>query len=89
MREGEAWPSSAWGKDGLVMVSAASKWPENLRQPSLASFLAFDPHPLSLKAADGFLRRALKSSLKFDKQFLDDLSQYVKRLKASGKEDAT
>lgn len=74
---GERWPDAAWKVDGRLAASKASSWPITTPGSHLASFLAHESKPLSLKAAAGFLARLEHSKLHRDERFLTDLQRYV------------
>jgi DNA (cytosine-5)-methyltransferase 1 len=75
------WPRAAWGAQGKASSSNASAWP--IRQPyqHLAEFLQFPTRPLSTRAAEGFLRRARMSSLKFPPGLLEAVARHIDRAK--------
>lgn len=72
------WPRAAWGQGDRFEVDV-SEWPVRWRQRSLSEFLRYERHPLSLRAAKGFLGRARNSRLRFEAGFLDALDAYVCR----------
>jgi len=60
-----SWPGAAWGDStGAYMVECVTTWPKALSYQPLSEFLSFDLHPLSHRAASGFLSRTYKGSLK-------------------------
>ena len=77
MREGDRWPLAATGHSGSRCSVDVGDWPVRYKQRPLHSFLRDQDAPLSLKAAEGFLRRALASRLRFEEGFLEDLEEYV------------
>lgn len=62
---GSPWPKAAWGSDGLVYTAEASMWPVRRRYQHLSEFLRYPTVPLSLRALQGFLSRARRSTLRF------------------------
>jgi DNA (cytosine-5)-methyltransferase 1 len=75
------YPSAAWGYKGRRRRSEASEWPVLVEQQHLATFLKYPTKPLSKKAADGFRSRLIRSSLRYDPQFLDDLTRHAETAK--------
>jgi DNA (cytosine-5)-methyltransferase 1 len=73
-----SYPSAAWGHKGQRRRSSVSEWPIHNQQQHLAAFLEYRPKPLSKKATDGFRSRLIDSSLRYEKQFLDDLTHHAK-----------
>jgi DNA (cytosine-5)-methyltransferase 1 len=73
------WPNAAWGLAGQRWTANVSEQPLNKGNPSLARFASRDWHPLSHRAAKGFLGRAQASSLNFATGFLDRIESYVRR----------
>lgn len=71
------WPKAAWGIDGVVRRADVSPWPVRYDYHGLAEFLDYDPAPLSLRAATGFLSRARESRLRFPQGFLDAIERHV------------
>lgn len=71
------WGTAGWGEKGRRTTVLRSMWPAAEPVPHLADFLSETPHPLSLRAASGFLRRASAARLKFAEGFLDSLRTYV------------
>jgi DNA (cytosine-5)-methyltransferase 1 len=60
-----SWPTAAWGDaTGAYAVGGVTTWPEALSYRPLSKFLSFDLHPLSHRAASGFLGRTYKGNLK-------------------------
>jgi len=72
-----SYPSAAWGHNGTRRRSAASEWPVRQEQQHLAAFLKYWTKPLSKKATDGFRSRLISSSLRYETQFLDDLTHHA------------
>ena len=57
LQPGDAWPTAAWGRDGVAHRAAVGQWPARRPYRHLEGFLR-DPAPLSQRATAGFLRRA-------------------------------
>lgn len=76
--EGAAWPTAAWGHNGMVFQTNVTQWPLRKRYRHLESFVK-DPSPLSQRATAGFLRRAENSKLRFVDGFLDDVRAHLER----------
>lgn len=79
---GMKWPDAAWGEAGLAWKVDRSAYPLRTPRASLPDFLRYEPQPLSLRATDGFLRRARQGSLRFADGFLDDLAKHADNLRA-------
>jgi DNA (cytosine-5)-methyltransferase 1 len=77
LQPGDAWPSAAWGRDGVAYGAEIGQWPTLRPYQHLEGFLR-DPAPLSQRATAGFLRRAEASSLRFAAGFLDDVRDHLK-----------
>lgn len=71
LRQGDPWPSAAWGYGGKAFRANVSTWPVRLPPQHLAGFLRFPPLPLSARACDGFLSRASRSQLRFPPGLLE------------------
>jgi DNA (cytosine-5)-methyltransferase 1 len=80
LSRGVAWPYAAWGRRGRVHAVSVSMWPVRRRAPHLAEFVKHPLAPLSVRAAAGFLSRALVSGLRFEDGFLDAVREHVRRL---------
>jgi DNA (cytosine-5)-methyltransferase 1 len=78
---GSPWPKAAWGAGGRVCRAELSLWPVSMPQPHLADFLSYEVAPLSARATDGFLRRALASRLRFVPGFLDDVAAHLETVR--------
>jgi DNA (cytosine-5)-methyltransferase 1 len=72
-----SFPSAAWGYKGRRRRSTASEWPVRKEQKHLAAFLQYEAKPLSKKATEGFRSRLINSSLRYEEQFLDDLTYHA------------
>jgi DNA (cytosine-5)-methyltransferase 1 len=77
---GVAWPKAAWGHKGKVYAVECSMWPVRRPSPRISEFLAYPLKDLSLRAAQGFLSRALVGHLRFQDGFLDDVRSHIDRL---------
>lgn len=78
---GNAWPKAAWGARGRSFGAQVSVWPTRDPYRHLADFLDYGVAPLSARATEGFLRRALESRLKFVPGFLDDVAAHLERVR--------
>ncbi len=74
-------PFAAWGERGRIHESSASAWPVRSSYQGIRRFLAHPTIPLSIRAADGFHKRAVESCLRFEDDFLDELGAYVHDLR--------
>lgn len=77
------WPDAAWGHQGSRRMSRVSAWPVAVPRQTIIPFLRYRTHPLSLRATEGFLRRARKSSLRFEKGFLEDVAHHAERMRTA------
>lgn len=81
--EGRAWPTNAWNVgSGRYTDSTVSEWPKHLKRKSLASFLKYEPKPLSARATAGFLARTDRAQLNFPKGFLSAVKRHLDRVSA-------
>lgn len=76
----ESWPRAAWGHNGQVYEVESSMWPLEGSPVPLLDFLKYDPLPLSLRAAAGFLGRAKASRLRFVDGFLNAIERHVAKM---------
>lgn len=74
------WPCAAWGMNGVRASSNVSEWPVRVEAAHLSSFLEYEVTPLSKKATSGFRSRLIKSSLKYEEAFKDDLAHHVENV---------
>lgn len=76
---GPKWPRrAAWADhDGIVHGADVGPWPVWRPRPSLTEFLDHPGKPLSARAANGFLSRTRKGSLRFPPGFLVELENYA------------
>jgi DNA (cytosine-5)-methyltransferase 1 len=65
---------------GVRACSDVSEWPIRAKAAHLSGFLEYDVAPLSKKATSGFLSRLVKSSLKYEEAFEDDLAHHVENI---------
>jgi DNA (cytosine-5)-methyltransferase 1 len=77
----EAWPKAAWGAKGQAFRVQRSLWPVREPYQHLADFLSYPGNPLSARATAGFLKRAMMSSLHFQKGFLKDVRTHAIRMR--------
>lgn len=80
--EDGSWPTAAWGRQGERRRAAVSEWPVAEPGHHLASFLSRPVLPLSRKAADGFLARMVRSTLRYEPAFRADLERHVESTEA-------
>lgn len=83
LHPGDSWPRAARGVGpGNRAVSVdLSSWPVSDRYEHLAEFLGHPLIPLSIRAAEGFLGRAERSSLRFPAGLLDAIRHHVASMK--------
>lgn len=74
-----SWTRAAWGYKGKVYSADVSMWPVRWPRQHLSDFLQFPLVPLSVRAADGFLRRAKLSTLSFEPGFLAAVANHVEQ----------
>jgi len=77
---GGRWPIAAWGEGKRAFAVNLSLWPMALPRLHLAEFLDHPLHPLSIRAAQGFLARTDRSSLRFPEGFLDAVRRHLKAM---------
>ncbi len=76
LKPGSAWPTAAWGRDGVAHRAPVSTWPVQAPYESLEDFVV-EVKPLSARATAGFLKRARLSTLRFVPGFLDDVEKHL------------
>ncbi|WP_244277479.1 hypothetical protein, partial [Geodermatophilus obscurus] len=76
LQPGGAWPTAAWGQDGVAHRAPVSTWPVRAPYESLDGFLD-ECKPLSARATAGFLKRARSGNLRFVPGFLDDVEKHL------------
>lgn len=76
---GTKWPRrGAWSDlDGVVHAADVGPWPVWQPRESLIDFLQYRGKPLSARAANGFLRRTQKGTLRFPPGFIAELTAYA------------
>jgi DNA (cytosine-5)-methyltransferase 1 len=72
------WPNSAFGYNGQVWEVVGDFGPSN--RVSLSEYLNYPLKPLSYRAVNGFINRALKGNLRYPEGFIDALIRYSKSL---------
>ncbi|WP_353980683.1 DNA (cytosine-5-)-methyltransferase [Salinicola endophyticus] len=78
LRPGSRWPDAAYGANGQIWEFKASHWPVQRTYQHLTDVLTPEVlSPLSHRASAGFLKRALRSSLRFNSDFLSDVKEHV------------
>jgi len=86
--QGSPWPTAAWNLEmspNSRRRSNVSKWPVR-RHPKRLDLFVKDPAPLSVKAAEGFLQRLDRSSLRCGdhrEELLRDLRKHVRNMTKS------
>lgn len=81
LQPGDAWPTAAWGRDGIAYRADQSTWPVREPYEHLESFVEHPKH-LSVRATAGFLSRTRTSSLRFPPGFLDDVEVHLDLMRA-------
>ncbi len=71
---------AAWGEGERSYTVNVSLWPLRALRPHLADFLDHPVRPLSIRAAQGFLSRTDRSSLRFPDGFLDAVRLHLKAM---------
>jgi DNA (cytosine-5)-methyltransferase 1 len=78
------WPNAAYGANGKRWAVDASMWPTREPYQHLADLVDLNnATPLSERAAAGFHERAMRSNLRFDPRFLDDIASHIDSLAAA------
>jgi DNA (cytosine-5)-methyltransferase 1 len=78
LRDGDRWPTAAFGAKGKAWAVDVSLWPTREPYRHLRDVVDLGAAPaLSARAAAGFLSRAERGSLRFAEGFLDDLAEHV------------
>jgi len=81
---GDRWPKAAWGSKGKINTVKLSQWPEVCQSPRLERFLKDPLKPLSVRATNGFLKRALTcTNVTYSKRFLDSLRAHADSIVSS------
>lgn len=81
LKRGERWPRAAWGDGGKAYFASVSEWPVRRPRQGLAKFLQHSLTPLSVRATEGFLKRARASRLHFEEGFLDAVVAHLERMR--------
>ncbi len=82
LRSGAPWPPAAWFDGERRAQADVSHFPVRRKLKPVHEFLKYDPKPLSIRAASGFLSRAERSDLRFADGFLDDVRRHIERQRA-------
>jgi DNA (cytosine-5)-methyltransferase 1 len=78
LKDGQRWPTAAWGNSDGRWSSHLSMWPELRPYTHLRELLRRDYlTPLSYRASAGFLERTQRAKLRFDPDFILDLKRHV------------
>jgi DNA (cytosine-5)-methyltransferase 1 len=84
LNDSASWPKAAYGAKGKRWAVAASMWPTREPYQHLRDLVDLrKATPLSERAAAGFHERAMRSSLRFDQRFLDDIASHIESLAAA------
>jgi DNA (cytosine-5)-methyltransferase 1 len=88
LKDGQPWPTAAWGSSGRRWRSQLSMWPELRPYTHLRELLREDQlTPLSYRAAAGFLERTQRAKLRFDPDFILDVKRHVEAVAPLPKHD--
>jgi DNA (cytosine-5)-methyltransferase 1 len=79
--EGERWPHAAWGRPGTRRATDVSMWPVAHAREHLHDFLGFKPHLLSVRATEGFLRRAMRSTLRIPEDLICEAHAHLESMR--------
>ena len=80
LQPGDAWPTAAWGRDGIAHRVQTSLWPVRAQDYTHIQDAIDDPKPLSARATAGFLSRAHRGNLRFVPGFLDDVAAHLETM---------
>ncbi len=77
-----SWPKAAWGDEtGTFTVEGVTTWPRSEPYTPLSAFVEHDLHPLSHRAASGFLDRTYKGNLRtFEQGFRPAVKAHVEAM---------
>jgi len=88
LKDGQRWPTAAWGSSDGRWSSQVSMWPELHPYVHLRELLRGDQlKPLSYRAAAGFLERTQRAKLRFDPDFILDVKRHVEAVAPLPKHD--
>lgn len=79
LEPGDAWPSAAFGEEGMRHAVVVSEFPLGLEPPSIERFRDSHWKPLSARALKGFVGRAKEGGLRFPTGFLQALERAMER----------
>ena len=75
--DGRTLPIAGWSTGhGAHAAASITKWAAQAARPPLMKWLEFPPRKLSFKATRGFLERSMRSRLRFEDGFLEDLRRH-------------
>jgi DNA (cytosine-5)-methyltransferase 1 len=80
-QEGGAWPIACCGYKGKAFSVGVGTWPVKRAFVPLDRFLRYPVTPLSLRATQGFRKRAEASSLRFPDGFLEAVKLHEERMR--------
>lgn len=83
IKPGDSWPRAAWGRGRTAYSVDISAWPAHVPRRPLTEFLAYPLKPLSVRAAEGFLGRASRSTLHFPEGLLEAIRVHMSRMRES------
>jgi DNA (cytosine-5)-methyltransferase 1 len=82
--QGAPWPKAACGMNGKRWAVDISMWPTREPYTHLSEIVDLrNASPLSVRATSGFYERAMRSTLRFDERFLEDIASHVDSLAAA------
>ena len=77
VERGTAWPTAAWGHEGLRYHALVSMWPVRRAQRPLATFLQYPGVALSPRGAAGLMKRLQTYGARVPRQFMVDLAAHA------------
>ena len=78
--DGQPWAKAGWGHKGSRYSVISCEWPIAAPRRSLSTTVSHTAPELSLRAARGFMKRLLNSTLNVEAAFKRDLQRHVQRL---------
>jgi DNA (cytosine-5)-methyltransferase 1 len=89
LSSGARWPRAARFDGENRRQVEVGAFPVAVDRPPLSRFLRFSGKPLSARATRGFLNRAARSTLRFEKGFLDRLRDHLAHMEGRNDVDPT
>lgn len=77
---GARWPRAAWGSASGRRVADVSMWPIAAIRPHLHDFLEYEPNLLSARAAQGFLSRTRRGTLRIPKDLICEVEAHLEAI---------